>query len=317
MMSSQKFLVPDAFGPERLDRVLAGQFPSHSRASLQRMVKAQRVTVAGESVRRPGTLVDPGTEIEIDFPAENVPVTATGETVGELDVLHEDEHLAVISKPAGLVAHPGGKYRTGTVADLAAARWGELPVAGGEYDRPGIVHRLDRLTSGVMLIAKSQEGLDGLAALFANREVKKTYVALVHGMPRFDSEWINAPIERVARKERLRVGPDGRESSTLVECVDRFHGFAHVRAYPKTGRTHQIRVHLEHMGHPIVGDRLYGPKGGLKVPLPAEAPPPVRQCLHAQAIGFVHPVTKEAMEFEVPLPNDVAELLAWLEANQR
>ncbi|MDA1265414.1 MAG: RluA family pseudouridine synthase [Planctomycetota bacterium] len=309
----ESFRVPEDLHEERLDRILAARIPSLSRAKLQRLVKAGRVTVAGEGVSRPSTSVASGVQISVEMPPAEGPVTAHGEAVHDLVVVYEDPHLAVIDKQAGLIAHPSERYTSGTVADLATAKWGPLPEAQGE-DRPGIVHRLDRLTSGLMVIGLSPEGMEGMQAAFAARTVEKTYAALVHGEPRFDSEWLHAPIIRVPRTERLRVGEkgEGRASSTYVECRERFGGFAHIAAKPKTGRTHQIRVHLEHMGLPIIGDRLYGPRGALKVPLPQEAPQLVRQALHAEALRFTHPVTGEAMAFEAPLPEDMAALLAWL-----
>ena len=310
---SESFRVPQDLHEERLDRILAARIPSLSRAKLQRLVKAGKVTLDGEGVSRPATNVPSGVRVAIEIPPAEGPVTATGEAVHELVVIYEDPHLAVIDKQAGLVAHPSERYASGTVADLATARWGPLPEAQGE-DRPGIVHRLDRLTSGLMVIGLSTEGLEGMKAAFAARTVEKTYAALVHGEPRFDSEWLHASIVRVPRKERLRVGEEGegREASTFVECRERFNGFSHVAARPKTGRTHQIRVHLEHMGLPIIGDRLYGPRGALKVPLPPEAPQLVRQALHAQELKFAHPVTGEAMHFETPIPADMQALLEWL-----
>lgn len=310
---SQSIQVPQEQHEERLDRFLASQLVGHSRSRLQRLVRAGRVTVGGDPVTRPSTQVAAGSVVSIDLPSEEAPTTATGIPVHELVVLFEDEHLAVIDKPAGLVTHPNERFPSGTVADLAAERWGSLPDTEGE-DRPGIVHRLDRMTSGVMLLGLSEAGVTGLKRAFHDREVKKTYVAIVHKVPRFDSEWIEAPIVRVPKKERLRIGKEGegRAASTYVECKERFRGFAYLHAHPKTGRTHQLRVHLEHMGHPIVGDSLYGPRGALEVPLADEAPRLVRQALHAAAIAFAHPVTGEPMDFESELPEDMALLLAWL-----
>ena len=312
---SPRFQVPADQHGNRLDRVLAATLGEYTRSRLQQLVKAGRVTVDGEALTRPATPVAAGALLAVDLPPAEAPITAAGDEVHELEVLWEDEHLAVIDKPAGLVTHPNERFRTGTVADLALERWGELPQGQGE-DRPGIVHRLDRMTSGVMLLGLSDEGLGGLKRAFQAREVEKTYSAVVHGVPRFDSEWIEAPIVRVPRRERLRVGRgEGREASTFLETRERFHGFSHVYAHPKTGRTHQIRVHLEHHGLPIVGDRLYGPRGALEVPLPQEAPPVVRQALHARRIAFAHPVTGEALAFEAELPGDMTVLLEWLRAS--
>jgi len=314
---SPQFRVPTAQHETRLDRVLAQHLAGHSRSRLQRLVRAGRVAVDGAAVLRPSTPVAAGAQVAVDLPPDEAATTAAGDQVLGLDVLFEDEHLAVIDKPAGLVAHPNERFPRGTVADLAAERWSGLPQAQGE-DRPGIVHRLDRMTSGLMLIALSEPASEELKRAFFERRVEKTYSAIVHGAPRFDSEWIEAPIVRVPRRERLRVGEEGegRAASTFVECRERFHGFAHMSAHPKTGRTHQIRVHLEHLGHPIVGDRLYGPRGALAVPLPDDGPRLLRQALHAERLALAHPVTAEPLRFESPLPEDLVQLLGWLRGAQ-
>ncbi len=314
----EHFRLPQDQTEQRLDRVLAAELTGRSRSKLQQWIRAGRVRVGGEVVTRPSHPVGGGAEVSVDPPPEDVATDAAGEPVEELVVLWEDRHLAVIDKPAGVVTHPNERYPRGTVADLARERWGALPTQQGE-DRPGIVHRLDRMTSGLLILALSEEAMVELMRAFREREVEKTYSALVHGVPRFDSEWIDAPILRVPRRERLRVGgsgEEGRPASTLIECRERFHGFAHIHAHPKTGRTHQIRVHLEHLGHPIIGDRLYGPRGALEVPLPPEAPCLLRQALHARSLRFRHPISGDPLAFDSPLPADMAALLEWLRSSR-
>jgi 23S rRNA pseudouridine1911/1915/1917 synthase len=233
---------------------------------------------------------------------------------GELVVLHADESLLVFDKPAGLLVHPGAGRGQHTLAALADLRFGPLPTVEG-VDRPGIVHRLDRLTSGVIVMARTPAALAALQEQFRSRTVAKTYLALVHGSPRFDSDWIEAPIGPDARQtDRFRVVDvgDGREASTYYEVRERFHGFTWLCARPRTGRTHQIRVHLSSVGMPLLGDHLYRPAGALAVPLPAEAPSLHRQALHALDLELEHPATGERMRFEAPLPDDLARMLAWL-----
>ena len=311
-----RFEVPEELHEERLDRALVALVPGYSRSRLQQLVRDQHVRVDGLIARRPSAPVAAGCELVVDLPPRYEATTAAGEPVAGLVVVYEDEHLAVIDKPAGLVAHPNERFQTGTVSELAVARWGSLPEVQGE-DRPGIVHRLDRMTSGLMLIGRTHAALRRLKEQFQERAVEKTYVALCHGSPRFHSEWIEVPIERHPRTpERLRAATEGtgREAQTYIECVERFHGFARVIVQPKTGRTHQIRVHLHHMGLPIVGDRVYRHPGALAVPLADEAPQPHRQALHAAAIAFEHPVSGEWVRFESPLPGDMQALLDWLRA---
>jgi 23S rRNA pseudouridine1911/1915/1917 synthase len=306
--------VPPKLDLQRLDLVLVALLTGHSRSRLQRLVREGAVQVDGQPVDKPRTPVPAGAELLLDLPEPTGAITAAGEPIGELTVIYEDEHLAVIDKPAGQVVHPGERFQSGTVSELAVARWGPLPTIQGE-DRPGIVHRLDRMTSGLMLVARTEPAMTGLMEQFRERKVEKTYIALCHGSPRFDSEWIDGPIERVPRVERLRVATEegaGREARTFIECKERFHGFARISAQPKTGRTHQIRVHLSHLGLPIVGDRVYKTAGALAVPLPKSAPSLQRQALHAAGLAFEHPDSGEAMLFELPLPEDMGALLEWL-----
>ncbi len=310
----RRYVVPASLHEERLDRVLATLVASTSRSKLQRLIRECRVQVNGEVVRRANRPVAAGAELQVDFPGDPTPVTVEGRPISDLDVIHEDEHLVVIDKPAGLLVHPNDRQPSGSVADLAVARYGPLPQVQGE-DRPGIVHRLDRMTSGVMLLGRSGAALEALRAQFQARTVEKTYLAVCHGQPRFDSEWIDAPLGPDPRgRDRFRVvaPEEGRAARTFVECLERFHGFSSLAAHPQTGRTHQIRVHLQHKGWAIVGDRVYRHPGALAVPLPPEAPGMERQALHARAIAFDHPQTGKRLRFEAPLPADMTRLLTYL-----
>ena len=313
----KRLIVPQDASGVRLDRFLAGSIPDWSRSRLQAVVKGGFVRVGGEVVRRPGHLVDGGQEIELELPELAPPTTPEGGVIQELPVLHQDEHLAFVEKPAGLLSHANDHSRRDTVVTLAEAALGPL-AAAEDPRRRGLVHRLDRLTSGVMVIARTTEALEGLQAQFAAREVHKTYLALVHHRPRFESEWIEAPMQRDPRHpERMRIAPEGeegREAATLMERRELFQGHALVAARPRTGRTHQVRVHLTHAGHPIVGDSVYRHRGALRTPLQADAPVPRRQCLHAERLELRHPVTGEDLVAESPLAADMARLLEWLRA---
>ena len=310
------FEVPPELSGERLDRALVallGPGSAISRSRLQAWIKAGRVRVAGVQAARPNLQVDGGVEILLDIPGEEPAVDVEGHRIVELEVLHEDEAIVVVDKPAGLLVHPTDRLQTGTLVHLAKERFGELPEVQGA-DRPGVVHRLDRLTSGVMVLGRTLEALEHLKAQFARREVKKEYLAICHHEPRFDSEWIEAPIEPTPRNpDRFRVAREGgREASTYLECRERFRGFSLVAALPRSGRTHQIRVHLAHAGLPIVGDRVYRHPGALKDPLPGDAPTVARQLLHARSLAFEHPSTGQEVRFEAAPPEDFSLILSWL-----
>ncbi len=311
---TQQFTVPSEGAGARLDHALTGHLKGFSRSRFQSWIRAGQVRVNGDLASRPGLRLKPGDEVTFTPPADRVATTPTGRPIQTLDVIFEDEHLAVIHKPAGLLVHATDRVGGGTVADLAQERFGTLPEVQGE-NRPGIVHRLDRLTSGVMLLGRTVEALEALKGQFQRREVRKTYLALCHGEPRFDNEWVRVPIgvdQRHRDRRRAAVEGEGREAQTLVQVCDRLEGFSLVAAHPKTGRTHQLRVHLAHLGHPILGDRTYRHPGALPVPIPAQAPDLQRQALHAARIEFMHPSTGKALTFGAPLPQDMRAMLTFL-----
>ncbi|HED65764.1 MAG TPA: RluA family pseudouridine synthase, partial [Planctomycetes bacterium] len=196
-------------------------------------------------------------------------------------------------------------------------RYGSLPSPQGE-DRPGIVHRLDADTSGLIVVGRSEEAAAGLVEAFRGHRVEKRYLAIVFGVPRFDSDWIEAPLGRATgRADRVRVVEpgEGRDARTFYRTLERFERFALVEALPETGRTHQIRVHLASIDHPLVGDRVYRGRRGLSRKLPREAPAPKRHALHAAGLGFEHPVTGEPLAFESAPPADMERFLRWLRVN--
>jgi 23S rRNA pseudouridine1911/1915/1917 synthase len=314
LFESQSFRVSAESEGKRLDLLLVESLSGFSRSRIQTLIKAGRVRVDEERAARPGLRLKGGQEIFVEAPEAEVATTPAGRPIRTLDVLHDDEHLIVIHKPAGLLVHPTDRVGGGTVADLAQDRFGDLPEVQGE-GRAGIVHRLDRLTSGVMILGRTAEALENLKLQFKERRVQKTYLALCHGEPRFDNEWVRGSIGLdLRRRDRYRVMDDGegREAATLVEVRERLSGFSFIAAHPKTGRTHQLRVHLTHLGHPIVGDRVYRHPGALPVPLPDDAPAMGRQALHAARLVLTHPGSGQEVSFEAPMPEDMSSLLEYL-----
>jgi 23S rRNA pseudouridine1911/1915/1917 synthase len=316
---SQSFRVLPESAGKRLDLLLVECLNGLSRSRIQTLIKAGRVQVDEERAARPGLRLQGGEQILVEAAEAEVATTPAGRPIRTLDVLHADEHLIVIHKPAGLLVHPTDRVVGGTVADLAQERFGDLPEVQGQ-GRAGIVHRLDRLTSGVMVLGRTAEALENLKLQFKERRVQKTYLALCHGEPRFDNEWVREPIGLdLRRRDRQRVTTEeeGREAATLVQVRERLRGFSFVAAQPKTGRTHQVRVHLTHLGHPIVGDRMYHHPGALSVPLPPDAPAMGRQALHAERLVLTHPGSGQEVTFEAPMPEDMCALLEYLRERAR
>jgi 23S rRNA pseudouridine1911/1915/1917 synthase len=311
--------VREAEAGQRLDIFLGNQPEVGNRVAAKDLIASGRVQVQGQRAR-PGLFVEAGAVVVFDV----VPRIARDPLAPDLPlpdvrVLYEDGWLVAIDKPAGLAAHPpeAKDFHEHTVASWARARYGDLPSVD-DAERPGIVHRLDRDTSGVMVIAKTLPALEFLRAQFRARTAAKEYRCVVWGEPRFQSDWIERPIASDPRHpDRMTVVEEGgRESSTFYEVVERFAGFAHVRCRPKTGRTHQIRVHMTAIGHSLVGDRIYRSRLRQHDSLPPGAPDPRRQCLHALRLEVPHPETHEPIEFEAPLPADLQQLLVWLRAER-
>jgi 23S rRNA pseudouridine1911/1915/1917 synthase len=282
--------------PGRLDAVVARR-AGVPRADVQRAIARGLILVDG-SPRPKSHRLSGGEHVEarLTGPGELVPEP------GPLPILFQDDHLLVVSKPAGLVSHPTASRRTGTLVNRLLARGVDLSTAGGE-DRPGIVHRLDAGTSGLMVVTKDDTTHAALAQMFRRHEIDRVYLALVRGVVEQDRFLIEAALER--RKARIRVGPvTGREAATQVEVRERLGARTLVEVRPRTGRTHQIRVHLAAVGHPVLGDRAYGGGGDDASPLGLTRP-----FLHSWRIAFTHPVTGERIEAEDPLPEDLARAL--------
>lgn len=292
---------------ERLDVWLVRQFPEYSRAFLQKWVRAGRVTVQGKPAT-PSDEVRAGDMIDVvDFAAgsEQAPVAAEPRVAVSLNVepgvLFEDAALLVLDKPAGLVVHPAPSYRGATLVDwLGHHLGGKVTKQFTDPERLGLVHRLDKDTSGVLMIAKSVPAQVSLAKQFRDRTVRKTYAAWVHGMPTSPTGVISAPVGR-SRKDptRMAVTGSGRASETSFEIEESLREVALLNLHPKTGRTHQIRVHTAAMGHPIVGDVTYGADPAFAARCGVRRP-----LLHAEQLEVTHPTTRKAMVFKAPRPAD-------------
>jgi 23S rRNA pseudouridine1911/1915/1917 synthase len=282
--------------PGRLDAVVA-ELAGLPRADVQRAIAAGRVTVDGR-VRPKSFRLIGGERLELrmegldELPAEGPPV----------EVRYRDRHLLVVSKPAGLATHPTANRRSGTLVNRLLGM-GVTMADTGDPLRPGIVHRLDAGTSGLMIVACDDEARDGLAAMFRRHAVDRRYLALVRGAVEHDRFEVDAPLGRSGARIRVH-GTAGRKARTAFEVLERFGRATLVEAVPRTGRTHQIRVHLSSVGHPILGDRRYGGGGD-----DATALGLMRPFLHSRRVGFDHPVTGERIVVEDPLPADLAEAL--------
>jgi 23S rRNA pseudouridine1911/1915/1917 synthase len=297
----------------RLDVWLARRLPSLSRARIQALIGEGHVLVDG-AASRPAARLRPGETVLV-----RVPPPAPAEPEPEdipLAIVHEDAHLLVVDKPAGLVVHPGAGKRTGTLVNALLRHVRDLSGVGGVL-RPGIVHRLDRGTSGLLVVAKDDETHRALVEQFSSRRVEKEYLALVHGVPRARGGEVVAAVGRhpVHRKKMAVDTPRGREARSTWQLEEALDGASLLRVRIHTGRTHQIRVHLASIGHPVVGDPTYG---GTRAP--SSRRPSAREALrsltrpalHAARLAFTHPSRGERVEFVSPLPADLTEVLARL-----
>lgn len=291
---------------DRLDRAIAARMPDLTRSAVQRLIEGGQVWVNGVPVRRPAHRVRPGDRITVHIPPPE-PTELVPEPI-PLDILYEDEDVLVIHKPAGMVVHPGAGHARGTLIHAVLAHCPDLRGIGGVL-RPGLVHRLDKETSGVLVMAKNERAYRFLQAQFKARTVRKVYEALVVGHPPPEG-LIEAPIARDPRyRKRMAVVPTGRPARTRYRVLQTYEGrwgrYARLEVYPETGRTHQIRVHLAYVGHPVVGDSVYG----RRTPLPCP-----RLFLHARSLTVRLPSRPNPVTFEAPLPPDLQEVLHRLEA---
>jgi 23S rRNA pseudouridine1911/1915/1917 synthase len=300
--------VEAAHAGERLDRFVVGQLPALSRAAIQRLIKDELIRVNGRKTKA-NHLVRAGESVTVTVPEPRA--TEVRAEAIPLDVLFEDEDLLVVNKPPGMTVHPAvGNLEHTLVNALLHHCAGSLSGIGGEL-RPGIVHRLDKDTSGCMVVAKSDAAHQALSEQFQGREVTKIYLALVAGSPRRDSGVIQANIGR-HRIHRQKMAVDherGRRAVTEYRVVEHFAEHALLEASIHTGRTHQIRVHLSWLGHPVLGDATYGKKTHVLGRDNKAVIVVPRQMLHAWRLGFKHPRTGKPMQFEAPLPKDIQDVL--------
>jgi len=298
----------------RLDRVLADRWPDLSRTRLARCMNEGRVTIEGAAAA-PRDRARVGALVRVALP-DSEPTQLEAEAIA-LDIVYEDEHLLVVNKPAGMVVHPGAGVKRGTLVHALLAHAPRIAEVGGP-GRPGIVHRLDKDTSGLLVVAKTQTTYLRLVEAISRHDVRREYLALVWGEPRDRASRIDQPVGRHPKdRKRMAVTPRGRLAATNYRVAESFGWAALVECRLETGRTHQIRVHLSHLGHPVLGDATYGGGARRVLNLPerlrrlardiVETMP--RQALHAARLVFSHPATGEPLALEAPLPADFSAAL--------
>lgn len=305
------FTVPSALAGARLDQILDEMVQGVTRSRLQKLVRRGKVALNGKRVLRSNLRVNGGAHLLVDLGMPEEPKLAAA-----LEVLYEDDDLVAIAKPVGLVMHPTERIQGNTVCELIAARFGRLSTIPGDH-RPGVVHRLDRGTSGVVVLARSDRAAKGMKRQFREREPKKTYVALVHGVPEWTTRELHhriGPCPDHLDRQMIDPPEHARDAVMTVEVRERFDGYAFVECHPRTGRRHQIRLQLHRIGHPIVGDELYRP---------TPAPPRDNrtlalghQALHARELRLHHPVTHEELVLHAELPDDFQALLEALRGTE-
>jgi len=306
MAETRHFVVPAEAAGDRLDLFLVRQMPDWSRSQISRLIRDGLVMLGTIPAKKGGEVIEVGTAISVR--AEHEELHATPENL-PLDIIYEDSDILVVNKAAGMVAHLGAGVSSGTLVNALLGHINALSSAGGEQ-RPGIVHRLDKMTSGLVIVAKNDAAHRRLSEQFKSREVHKTYVALVHGRVHADSGEVALPVGRDPRRRtRMKTGGIApREALTKYHVARRIGHFTLVEAMPQTGRTHQIRVHLASLGHPVVGDNTYGAPAKLRFGA-SEEPTLPRTFLHAAKLAFTHPITGAPLQFEAPLPGELAMFL--------
>jgi 23S rRNA pseudouridine1911/1915/1917 synthase len=305
----REFTVSPSEAGVRLDVFLARHMPGWTRSQLQQQIRCGLVTVGSRTVYKAGEALEAGVRIgiraarhELQAVAEDLP----------LEVIYEDADLVVVNKPAGMATHPGAGVKSGTLVNALLHHVGTLSRSGGEL-RPGIVHRLDRMTSGLVVVAKNDQAHTNLTEQFKAHQVLKTYLALAHGKVREDAGTIRKPVGRDPwHRVRMRAGGlRARPAQTTYRVIRRFSAFTLLEVVPRTGRTHQIRVHLASLGHPVVGDTLYGAPSRITVG-GREQKTLERNFLHAARLEFRHPRSGAPLSFQAPLPADLEEFLGRL-----
>ncbi len=305
----------------RLDRFLISMTDEMSRTYLQRLIRDGDVTINDKVAKQPSYLLRDSDRVCLTLPPPRPLDTIVPESI-PLDILHEDSHLLVLNKPAGMLVHPANGVNVGTLVNALLTHCTDLSGIGG-VERPGIVHRLDKDTSGILVVAKTDVAHRELSVQFERHSITRQYVAVVCGTPAEATGTIDARIAR-SRRDRRRmttVETNGRHAVTHYEVLERYLKFSLVQLTLETGRLHQIRVHLQHIGHPVVGDAIYGGEqralndadtAALKHALAQLK----RQALHARLLGFEHPVTGEILTFSAPMPKDMQRVIDALQMNE-
>lgn len=302
MADNYTFVVQNA--GVRIDRFLTDNIPEITRSAVQKIIDEANVNVNGEVVPK-NYKCRVGDNVDVTVP-DAKPLEAVGQNI-PIDIVYEDEHLLVVNKPKGMVVHPANGNPDGTLVNALLYHCGDSLSGINGVIRPGIVHRIDKDTSGLLIVAKSDKAHIGLAQQIKDHSFSRAYEAVVYGNIKEDSGTVCQPIGRDT-KDRKRMAvtmKNSKPATTHYEVIKRYGDFTHVRCVLETGRTHQIRVHMAYLGHPVAGDAVYGPR---KVITRLNG-----QCLHAKHIGFVHPVTNEYLEFESDLPEYFTSFLNYLE----
>ncbi len=296
-MKELRFTIDADSKGTRVDKCIALKLgEEYSRTYVKALMDKDLVRVNGESVK-PHYIAREGDQVFLQMPPQEKS-RLEGEDI-KLNIVYEDDWIIVVDKPAGMVVHPGSGNKKGTLVNALLHHCRSLPASSDE-SRPGIVHRLDKDTSGLLVVAKNDRALRSLSKQFQAKAVKKRYIALVMGRVEFDNGVVEVPIARhpVDRQKMDVAFAKGKNARTTYHVAERFGNFSLLRLELETGRTHQIRVHMKHIGHPILGDKTYGKGGEI-----------ARHALHAEMIGFSHPETGKYMEFHSPVPDDIMEVI--------
>lgn len=304
-MTERRFTTEEAQAGERLDKALAFWCPDESRSALQKLLEGGMVARNGRPAGKHDRL-RAGDVVDVRFP-DPVPDIAVAQDI-PLDIVYEDADVLVVNKPQGMVVHPGAGNPDGTLVNALLYHCGDSLSGIGGVLRPGIVHRIDKDTSGLLMVAKNDRAHRALAAQIKAHSFLREYEAVVCGTVREEAGTVRAPIGRHPVKRRqMAVVADGREAATHFQVLARYAGYTHLRLRLETGRTHQIRVHMAYIGHPVAGDPVYG----------HALPPLAGQCLHARTLGFVHPASGEWMTFTSELPLYFRRFLDTIEKGRR